>query len=159
MGAKEIGHNLARERPKFGHNLVRKRNEVWAQFCRRLMKTWAQICKHKHFYIGCLKTQQQLYFFNGKKKIIKKINFLVFNNSGRALVNRAGRKPVRAGRSALINVPSWNTVYYLLHMQKMPTVLVSTFLKTNYSDFLLSQYVIQLSLHSALLFFSYEGDL
>ena len=25
QGAKEIGHNLARERPKFGHNLVRKR--------------------------------------------------------------------------------------------------------------------------------------
>ena len=26
QGAKEIGHNLARERPKFGHNLVRKRH-------------------------------------------------------------------------------------------------------------------------------------
>ena len=25
QGAKEIGHNLACERPKFGHNLVRKR--------------------------------------------------------------------------------------------------------------------------------------
>ena len=24
QGAKEIGHNLAREQPKFGHNLVRK---------------------------------------------------------------------------------------------------------------------------------------
>ena len=55
QGAKEIGHNLAREKPQFGHNLVRKRhkighslererpkfghnpaherNEVWAQFC------------------------------------------------------------------------------------------------------------------------------
>ena len=28
---------------------------------------------------------------------------------GRALVNRAGRKPVRAGCSALGNMPSWNT--------------------------------------------------
>ena len=31
-----------------------------------------------------------------------------------ARVNRAGRKPVRAGRSALINRPSWNTDYLLL---------------------------------------------
>ena len=29
QGAKEIGHNLARERPKFGHNfLVRKRHKM-----------------------------------------------------------------------------------------------------------------------------------
>ena len=28
QGAKEIGHNLARERPKFGHNLVRKRQKI-----------------------------------------------------------------------------------------------------------------------------------
>ena len=62
QGAKEIGHNLTRERPKFGHNLVRKRHKighsleherqkfghnparerkaVWAQFCGRLMKTY-----------------------------------------------------------------------------------------------------------------------
>ena len=57
QGAKEIEHNLTRERPKIGHNLVRERqkfchnparerNEVWAQFCGRLMKTWLQICKH-----------------------------------------------------------------------------------------------------------------
>ena len=26
QGAQEIGHNLARERPKFGHNLVRKQH-------------------------------------------------------------------------------------------------------------------------------------
>ena len=32
-------------------------------------------------------------------------------------------------------------------------------LKANYSDFLLSQSVIKLSLHSVLLFFSNEGDL
>ena len=52
QGAKEIGHNLARERPEFGHNLVRKRHKIfyvrtikiWS--CGRLMKTWAQICKH-----------------------------------------------------------------------------------------------------------------
>ena len=29
QGAKEIGHNLARERPKFGHNLVRKRHKIF----------------------------------------------------------------------------------------------------------------------------------
>ena len=28
QGAKEIGHNLERERPKFGHNLVRKRHKI-----------------------------------------------------------------------------------------------------------------------------------
>ena len=34
--------------------------------------------------------------------------FFVFFNSSRALDNRAGRKTVRARRSALINMPSWN---------------------------------------------------
>ena len=86
QGAKEIGHNLAREQPKFGHNLVRERhiighslerewpkfgrnpahewNEVWAQFCARSMKTWAQICKH--FYTPVRKHKNSnyiLYFF------------------------------------------------------------------------------------------------
>ena len=99
-----------RERPKFGHNPAREQNEVWAQFCKRSMKTWAQICKHKHFYIGCLKTQQQLRFVNGKNKLKNKIIFFFFfHNLGRALVNLAGRKPVWAGRSALRNMPSWNT--------------------------------------------------
>ena len=81
QGAKEIGHNLAYERPKFGHNLVRKQHKIghslerkWpseAQFCGRLRKTWAQICKQlQAFYIGCLKTQkQQLHFVNNKIKI------------------------------------------------------------------------------------------
>ena len=74
QGVQEIGHNLARERPKFGHILVRKRqkighslererpftrerpkfkhtptregHKIWAQFCGRSMKTCAQICKH-----------------------------------------------------------------------------------------------------------------
>ena len=32
QGAKEIGHNLARERPKFGHNLVHKRQQNRAHF-------------------------------------------------------------------------------------------------------------------------------
>ena len=36
-------------------------------------------------------------------------NNFFFLNSGRARVNRAGRKPVRAGRSNLGNRPSWNT--------------------------------------------------
>ena len=29
QGAKEIGHDLARERPKFGRNLLRKRDKIW----------------------------------------------------------------------------------------------------------------------------------
>ena len=61
---------------------------------------------YKHLYISCLKTQkQQLHFV----KIKINFFFFFFLNSGRAHVNRAGRKPVRAGRSALINRPSWNT--------------------------------------------------
>ena len=28
QGAKEIGHNLAHEQPKFGHNLVRERHII-----------------------------------------------------------------------------------------------------------------------------------
>ena len=134
QGAKEIGHNLAREQPKFGHNLMRERhiighslerewpkfgrnpaherNEVWAQFCGRSKKTWAQICKHftsidwntrdwKH------KNSNYILF------IKKKINFCLFLNSGKALYNRAGCKTVRAGRSALRNMPSWNTAVQL----------------------------------------------
>ena len=60
---------------------------------------------YKHFYIGCLKTQkQQLH------SVKIKIKLFFLRNSGRAHVNRAGRKPVRAGRSAVRNRPSWNTV-------------------------------------------------
>ena len=108
QGAKEIGHNLAREKPKFGHNLVserhkighslerewpkfsrnpaHERNEVWAQFCGRSMKTWAQICKHFTSIFTSLSenTKQQLHFVNNI--------FFFFSNSGRALYNRAGRK-------------------------------------------------------------------
>ena len=65
---------------------------------------------YKHFHIGCLKTQkQQLHFVKIKNKIIFFFNFFFFFNSGRARVNRAGRKPLRAGRSTLRNRPSWNT--------------------------------------------------
>ena len=80
QGAKEIGHNLARERPKFGHNLVRKRHKIdllrvndqnlilWA--IDENMGTDLQAF-YKHFYIGCLKTQkQQLHFVKIKNKII-----------------------------------------------------------------------------------------
>ena len=52
-------------------------------------------CKNKTFFFLFI------YFFC--------LIFVLFN-SGRARVNWAGRKPVRAGRSALINRPSWNTV-------------------------------------------------
>ena len=53
-----------------------------------------------------------------KKKIyIYKIELLFFfffiNNSVRALDNQAGRKTVRAGRSALRNMRSWNTIIYM----------------------------------------------
>ena len=77
QGAKEIGHNLARERPKFGHNLVRKRHKIFYQN----LVLWAIAenmgtnlqAFYKHFYIGCLKTQkQQLHF-------VKIINIFFLN--------------------------------------------------------------------------------
>ena len=65
---------------------------------------------YKHFYIGCLKTQKQQLHFVKINIFKKKLNYIYsFFNSGRAHANRAGRKPVRAGRSALRNRPSWNT--------------------------------------------------
>ena len=61
---------------------------------------------YKHFYIACLKTQkQQLRFVKIKNKVI--FFFFLIQT---ARVNRAGRKPVRAGRSTLRNRPSWNTI-------------------------------------------------
>ena len=38
QGAKESGHNLAREQPKFGHNLVRKRHKIGHTFTRERPK-------------------------------------------------------------------------------------------------------------------------
>ena len=38
QGAKEIGHNLARERPKFGHNLARERHKIGHTFTRERPK-------------------------------------------------------------------------------------------------------------------------
>ena len=71
---------------------------------------------YKHFYIGYLNNKQQLHFVKIKNKWIFFLNYIFFLNSGRARVNRAGRcikragrKPVREGRSALGNRPSWNT--------------------------------------------------
>ena len=105
QGAKEIGHNLVRKQ----QNLLRVNDQnlvLWA--IDENMGTNLQAF-YKHFYIGCLKTQkQQLHF-------VKIIFFFFFNyffffiNTGSARVNRAGRKPVRAGRSALRNRPCWNT--------------------------------------------------
>ena len=38
QGAKEIGHNLAHEQPKFGHNLVCKRHKIGHTFTRERPK-------------------------------------------------------------------------------------------------------------------------
>ena len=57
QGAKEIGHNLASEQPKFGHNLVRERHIIghsleheWPKFGRNPAhernEVWAQFYKH-----------------------------------------------------------------------------------------------------------------
>ena len=70
QGAKEIGHNVARERPKFGHNLVHKQHKILRMNDQNLvlcapdenMGTDLQAF-YKHFYIGCLKTQKQIFTF------------------------------------------------------------------------------------------------
>ena len=92
--------------------------KIWAQFSAQTTQNLLRVNDHenmgtnlqvfsKHFYIGCLKTQKQQLHFVKKKK---KISIIIFCfNSGRARINRAGRKPVRAGCSALRNRPSWNT--------------------------------------------------
>ena len=54
------------------------------------MKTWAQICKHKHFYIGCLKTVA-IQKINGKKNY--KLFIFIF------LIIRAGRLQIGQGAS------------------------------------------------------------
>ena len=82
QGAKEIGHNLAREQPEFGHNLVRNdtKSGTFLRVNDQNLVLWAidenmgtnlqALCRH--FYIGCLKTQKkQLHCKN--KKIYKKI--------------------------------------------------------------------------------------
>ena len=48
QGAKEIGHNLARERPTFGHNLVRKLHKIGHK--------WAS---EAHFYAWTTKVRSQ----------------------------------------------------------------------------------------------------
>ena len=109
QGARENGHNLARERPKFEHSLERerpsrahfyartpkiwaqsstRRNKNWAQFCGRSMKTWAQICKNG--------TVHQL-FEDTKTDIMYKKKFI----QAQRYVNRTGRKTVRAGHKTV----------------------------------------------------------
>ena len=123
QGVKEIGHNLARERTKIrvqfsaqttqnrAHLRVNDQNLVlWA--IDENMGTNLQ-AYYKHFYIGCLKTQKSITFCKNKTIFFLLNYFFSFLNSGRARVNRAGCKPARAGCSALINMPSWNTALYL----------------------------------------------
>ena len=62
------------------------------------MKTWAQICKHFTSIFTPMFENTKTFFLN----------------YGRALDNLAGRKTVRAGRSALRNMPSWYTGIIML---------------------------------------------
>ena len=52
QGAKEIGHNLAHERPKFGYNLVRKRHKIGHS----LEREWSS---QAHFYAWTTKIRSQ----------------------------------------------------------------------------------------------------
>ena len=95
QGAKEIGHNLACERPKFGHNLVVQTTQNLLRVNDKFFVLWAidenmgtnlqAFCKH--FYIGCLKTQkQQLHFVKIKIKLL-----LFFWKLNKTNLIRAGR--------------------------------------------------------------------
>ena len=99
LGAKKIGHNLARKRPKFGHNPACERSQIRAQFCGRSMKTWAQICKHCTVHQLSENTKTEIIYY-----VKRKIQIL----AGR-YINWAGRKTVRAGRSTLGNMPRVST--------------------------------------------------
>ena len=91
----KIGHSLERERPKFGHNLARERNEVWAQFCGRLMGTNLQAF-NKYFYIGCPKTQKQQLHFVKIKIIFFLFNFFFVFGQGAC---KSGRAQDSTGRA------------------------------------------------------------
>ena len=52
QGAKEIGHNLAREQRKIGHNLVRKRHKIGHS----LEHEWPS---EAHFYAWTIKIRSQ----------------------------------------------------------------------------------------------------
>ena len=114
QGAKEIGRNLARERPKFGHNLVRKRHKIFyaTQNLLRVndqnLVLWAidenmgtnLQAFYKHFYISCLKTQkQQLHFVKIKNSFIffsfKLIFFLIIREGA----CKSGRAQASTGRA------------------------------------------------------------
>ena len=99
--AKEIGHNLARERPKFENNLVRKRRKI------------GHSLGHERPSLAHLCTNAQILGIQHANETRSGYNF-VGDRAGR-YVNRAGhkgvrakRKTVRAGRSTLRNMPSWN---------------------------------------------------
>ena len=71
QGAKEIGHNLARERPKFGHNLVHKRHKIGHTFMRErpkfgLVDDW---WKHGHKSASVLQAFLHRLSENTKKAI------------------------------------------------------------------------------------------
>ena len=53
---------------------------------------------------------QGFYKLSANTKTAITFFFFFFNHSGTARVNRAGCKPVRVGRSALRNRPTWNTL-------------------------------------------------
>ena len=73
------------------------------------MKTWAQIYKHFTSIFTPLSENTKTAITFSKKKKFHNLFFLFVFNSGRVLYNRAGRKTVWAGRSALRDMPSWNT--------------------------------------------------
>ena len=98
------------ERPKFGHNPAdanetRSRHNFVGNRSKREHKSASILQAFLHRLSE--NTKQQLHLVN------KKIKTFFFFIRSRRCVNRAGRKPERAGRSALRYMPSWNTVYLM----------------------------------------------
>ena len=109
----------AREQPKFGHNLVHAQHIIghslereWPKFGRNPARGLGTVLWAIDENMG---TNLQAFYNNFYTPVWRHKNsnyiFFFFLNLGRAVYNRAGRKTVRVGRSALRNMPSWNTGY------------------------------------------------
>ena len=109
QGAKEIGHNLAHERPKFGHNLVCKRHKIGHTFTREwpkfgLVDNW---WKHGHKSASILQaflhqlsenTKKAITFWKNKTKLIFFLIIIIIFLFGQGAC-KLGRAQASTGRA------------------------------------------------------------
>ena len=132
QGAKEIWAQSSARTTKFQAQFSAQTAQNWAHFRARMTKLGTLLCMNdhnlitiqhvnetmsghnfvgdwwKHFYISYLKTQTASVVWKHRQQLhlVKMYFHKIWVG---CCVNRAGRKTIRAGRSALINMPSWNT--------------------------------------------------